>query len=427
MSKPTLEVAEIFRRHAHDYPYPISGRQARVLQALQMCRTAHLGGHVERCNLCDHQRISYNSCRDRHCPKCQTLDKARWVEKHVAGLLPVPYFHLVFTIPPSVARVALQNPEIVYNILFQASSQALLTIGADHKHLGAQTGFLLVLHTWGQNLHHHPHVHCLIPGGGLSLDGEAWVASKADFFLPVRVLSRFFRERFLKLLKAAHADGALEFHGQLTGLKSDSRFADTLRQARRKEWVVYAKRPFGGPEQVVGYVGRYTHRVAISNNRLQSMGDDSVTFQWKDYRQPGVPKSMKISAHDFIRRFLMHVLPKGFVRLRHYGLLSNRNQSSKYQKCLELLQKPASEEVNSSDWKALYLRVTGKSIDACPACATGQMAVFEFIPSPQEHIDRLRPGIHREGSILSRTVGLRFLMKSTAFHGLQSTVGIDSS
>lgn len=407
-------MADIFRRHAADYPFPLSACQSRVLAAIQACRTARLGGHAERCSLCDFQRIAYNSCRNRHCPKCQFLAKAKWVDKRIADLLPVPYYHLVFTVPPTIAQIALQNRRVVYDILFQACSETLLTIAADPKHLGAQIGFVAVLHTWGQNLHHHPHLHCVVPGGGLSPDDARWVTTRPGFFLPVRVLSRLFRRRFLELLTEAHKEAALRFHGQLAPLRARKALEVFLADARRTEWVVYAKRPFGGAEQVVAYLGRYTHRVALSNDRLHTLESGNVTFAWKDYRRPRAGATLTLSAHEFMRRFLLHTLPRGFVRLRHYGLLANRKRGTKLERCFQLLnpapsRRPAATEL---DWKTLYQKLTGKAVDACPKCP-GQMNEGEAIPSARELTEQLgQPGGLVTTSTLSRILAERFLLRA---------------
>lgn len=422
-------MADIFRRHAADYPYPLSTCQSRVLAAVQACRTARLGGHAERCSLCDFQRIAYNSCRNRHCPKCQFLAKARWVEKRIEDLLPVPYFHLVFTVPQPIAQIALQNRQVVYNILFRASSETLMKIAADPKHLGAQIGFVAVLHTWGQNLHHHPHLHCVVPGGGLSPDDTRWVAAKPGFFLPVRVLSRLFRRRFLEWLTEAYNRKILGFHGELASLRTRKAFEVFLADARRTEWVVYSKRPFGGAEHVVAYLGRYTHRVAISNDRLQRLENGSVTFAWKDYRRPRAGATLTLGAHEFMRRFLLHTLPRGFVRLRHYGLLANKKRGAKLERCFQLLcparaPRPSTPKTDL-DWKALYQKLTGKAIDACPKCP-GQMSEAEPIPTATERIEKLgQPGGLVLTSVLSQILTQRFLLETELLR--QELDRIDSS
>lgn len=416
MSKPLLEVADILRRHAPDYPYPLSGEQARVLAALQVCRTAHLGGHLERCNGCGHERNAYNSCRDRHCPKCQSLAKAQWVAKQTADLLPVPYFHLVFTMPGQLVELTQQNQRVLYDILFSAAAEALTTIGADPKHLGAEIGFLAVLHTWGQSLQAHPHIHCIVPGGGLSLDGQSWVGSKDNFFLSVKVLSRLFRGLFVSRLRTAFEQSTLEFHGKLAELGKRKLFDRMLRKLSDIEWVVYAKRPFGGPEQVVSYLGRYTHKVAISNHRLISNENGKVSFRWKDYRKNkngdgNTSSVMELDAHEFIRRFLLHVLPRGFVRIRRYGILSNRQRGAKFDKCRELLGVAERAVEAELDWEALYTKLTGLCIGSCRECRHGHMTKVEVIPSFHEQLQQLSLGLYLPALRLSRAMAAVFVRK----------------
>lgn len=321
-----LEVADIFRRHGPSYAQAHDGHlgrvERRVLSAIALCRTAALGGHVEACEDCVHARIAYNSCRNRHCPKCQGGARERWLADRQADLLPVPYFHVVFTVPSDVAEIAFHNKAVAYAILFDAVAATLKTIAADPRHLGGEIGFLAILHTWGQALTHHPHIHCLVPGGALSADGR-WLGCKPSFFLPIHVLSRLFRRVFLERLQAAHAAGRLRFSGSLDGLADPRVFAAAIRQLRRKTWIVYAKPPFGSPEHVLAYLGRYTHRVAIANSRLVSADETSITFRWRDYRHGNAPRLMSLDPHEFIRRFLLHSLPDGFHRIRHYGLLAN--------------------------------------------------------------------------------------------------------
>src|SRR3954463_15891294 len=333
MDRPKLEVADIFRRYGTAYREQhadsMSIAQRRVMSAIEQCRTAALGGHLERCDACGQERNCYNSCRDRHCPKCQSLARARWIEDRNSELLNVPYFHLVFTVPEQIAAIAYQNKRVVYNILFRTTAETLTTIAADPKHLGAQIGCSAVLHTWGQNLHFHPHLHCVVPGGGPSLDGERWVGCRPGFFLPLRVLSRLFRRLFLTALQRSFEAGKLKFFGELEHLHEPCAFARHLDPAKQSEWVVYAKRPFAGPEQVLDYVGRYTHRVAISNNRLLDIDNDQVRFQWKDYRHHDDVKTMTLSVDEFIRRFLLHVLPAGLQRIRYYGFLGSRRRQEK--------------------------------------------------------------------------------------------------
>jgi hypothetical protein len=340
---PALEVADIFRRHGEAFRQARAGRlgrvERRIMGAITACRTATLGGHVEQCDDCGAIRIAYNSCRNRHCPKCQGLARAQWLADRQAELLPVPYFHVVFTVPTAVGEIAFQNKAAVYAILFRTAAETLATIAADPRHLGAQLGMTMVLHTWGQTLQHHPHVHCVVPGGGPSLDGTRWVACRPGFFLPVRVLSRLFRRRFLEELALAHRAGRLQFFGEHAALADARVFADWLTPLRQCEWVVYAKRPFAGPAAVLAYLSRYTHRVAIANSRLVAMDEHGVTFGWKDYRAKGRTrhKTMTLGAGEFMRRFLLHVLPGGFHRIRHYGLLANASRKTNLARARELL------------------------------------------------------------------------------------------
>jgi ssDNA-binding Zn-finger/Zn-ribbon topoisomerase 1 len=346
VARPALEVADIFRDHGPAWRQANAGHvsldQLKVMSAIESCRTAALGGHVTRCEKCSHTLIAYNSCRNRHCPKCQGAAAQEWLAKREAELLPVPYFHVVFTLPARIAEVAYQNKAVIYDLLFKASSEATLTIAADPKHLGARIGILSVLHTWGSALTHHPHVHMIVPGGGFARDGNTWVACRPGFFLPVRVLSRLFRRLFLQKLVAAHAAGELTFFGHYTPLSDAKAFAACLAPLRNSEWVVYSKRPFGGPEQVLRYLARYTHRVAISNRRLIACDDKAVTFKWKDYRLEGGEryKLMTLATDEFIRRFLMHVLPQGFHRIRYYGLLASGQRAENIARARELLALP---------------------------------------------------------------------------------------
>jgi hypothetical protein len=388
MERPKLEVADVFRRYGAQYRdehhTSMSPVQWRVMQAIEECRTAALGGHVEQCDneSCHHQRISYNSCGNRHCPKCQSLARAAWIEDRKSELLEVPYFHVVFTLPEEIAAIAYQNKAVIYNVLFTATAETLLTIAADPKHLGAQIGFFAVLHTWGQNLMHHPHLHCVVPGGGLSPDGERWIACRPDFFLPVRVLSRLFRRLFLASLEQAFDDEELRFVSALKPLSDPEAFRRCLALLRKKEWVVYAKKPFAGPLQVLEYVGRYTHRVAISNSRLLKIEDGKVTFRYKDYRDSSAQKTMTLAADEFIRRFLLHVLPPGFHRIRYYGLMGNRHRQEKLAQCRQLLQMnplPESDIDTPADYREQYQTLTGDCIDQCPACRTGRMVTIRQI------------------------------------------------
>jgi hypothetical protein len=376
----SLEVAEIFRRYGDRYRLEtgVPVAQRRVMTAIEQCRTAALGGHVEQCDRCQHRRVWYNSCRNRHCPKCQSLARAQWIEQREAEVLDCPYFHVVFTIPAAIASIAYLNKAVVYSILFRAAAETLRTIAGDPKHLGAEIGFFVVLHTWGQQLQHHPHVHCVVTGGGLSRDGTQWIACRPGFFLPVRVLSRLFRRLFLQSLQQAFDAGRLRFAGPLEPLDDLRAFAAHIAQARTTEWVVYAKRPFAGPRQVLDYVGRYTHRVAISNNRLVDIKDGHVRFRWKDYRAAAQPKTMTLAASEFIRRFLLHVLPGGFQRIRYYGLLGNRHRGKKLARCRQLLgmvdpehSLPAAD--GAGDYRDRVEALTGVSLRVCPMCHEGQM------------------------------------------------------
>ena len=387
MSRPSgLEVADVFRQHGaaflQTHGATLLPEQRRVMRAIEECRTAAVGGHVAECDGCGHQVIAYNSCRNRHCPKCQALATAHWVAARQAEVLPVEYFHVVFTVPEALAPLALQNKRVVYDMLFAAASQTLLRIAADPQHLGAEIGFLAVLHTWGQTLLHHPHLHCVVPGGGLSPNGQHWVACRTGFFLPVRVLSRLFRRLFLDGLEEAFARGALCFHASLAHLAQPPAFADLLATVRRTEWVVYAKPPFGGPAQVLSYLGRYTHRVALSNDRLVKMEDGQVTFRWKDYRRDDRPRTMTLEATEFIRRYLLHVLPTGFQRIRQYGLLSNRKRAVKLAVCRRLLgvaQGGVESKLPTADDQADDEAVSGESLSRCPLCRRGRLHRVEVI------------------------------------------------
>jgi predicted RNA-binding Zn-ribbon protein involved in translation (DUF1610 family) len=385
MGRLALEVADIFRNHGpawrdaqHEH---LSLGQLKVMSAIEQCRTATLGGHVLYCSACEHQDIAYNSCRNRHCPKCQASAAKRWLEARQADLLPVEYYHVVFTLPAPVSAIAYYNKTVIYGLLFEIAAETLRTIAADPKHLGAQIAATLVLHTWGSALTHHPHVHGIVPGGGLSLDGERWISCKPGFFLSVRVLSRLFRRRFLEELSKAHAAGQLQFFGEYAHLTDASSFADWLKPLRKCEWVVYAKRPFAGPEAVLAYLSRYTHRVAIANSRLIALDERGVTFRWKDYRAKGKTrhKTMTLTTDEFIRRFLLHVLPSGFHRIRHYGLLANGGRRDNLARVRELLHAaPVDTETKGADTPAESVQPTF----VCPDCGAA-MIIIEILVRKQ--------------------------------------------
>src|SRR5258707_5532487 len=355
----------------------------RVMTAIEVCRTAFLGGHLEQCDQCGHQRNAYNSCANRHCPKCQSLARAQWLEDRQSELLNTQYFHVVFTLPQQIATIAYQNKRELYGILFRAAAETLLTIAADPKHLGAEIGSFAVLHTWGQNLSHHPHLHCVVPGGGLSPDGSRWIACRPGFFLPVAVLSRLFRRLFIEGLQRAFEAGELRFFSSLEQLRDPVAFRRYLDPARQINWVVYAKPPFAGAERVLEYVGRYTHRVAIANNRIVDIEDGKVRFRWKDYRDGSRQKVMTLNAGEFIRRFLVHVLPDGFQRIRYYGFMGNRYRKQKLARCRELLgmqqsDTPATPK-EGRDYRDKVEELTGASLRECPFCRQGQMVCIEVL------------------------------------------------
>ena len=385
MDRPKLEVADVFRRYGQAYRQnhgaSMSAEQRRVMAAIEVCRTSVLGGHLERCDQCGYERNCFNSCRDRHCPKCQSLARAQWIEHRQAELLDCPYFHVVFTVPEEIAAIAYQNKEVVYEILFHSTAETLKTIAADPKHLGAEIGFFAVLHSWGQNLMFHPHLHCVVPGGGLSPNGKLWVRCRARFFLSVRVLSRLFRRLFLESMEKAFNCGKLQFFAALESLRDPHAFAVQIAEAKETEWVVYTKRPFAGPQQVLDYVGRYTHRVAISNNRLIDIDNGRVQFHWKDYRDNSQIKVMDLEADEFIRRFLLHVLPEGFQRIRYYGFLANRDRRKKLALCRQLLGMQTSSQTTSiKDYRERYQELTGRSLTLCPRCQKGEMVIVESLP-----------------------------------------------
>lgn len=376
-----LEVALIVRLYGEEFrrTHRLCRAQLRALGAIEHCRTAALGGHVYRCDQCGAEKISYNSCRNRHCPKCQSLDQERWLQKRQDELLPVPYFHVVFTLPEELNVLAVGNPRAIYDLLFRCASETLLTIAADPKHLGARIGILAVLHTWSQTLLLHPHLHCIVAGGGLSPDGQQWVAGSQRFLLPVRVLTRMFRGKFLAGLRERHQKGRLHLSGGAEALRHPVVFQDFLDSLYRKVWMVYSKPPFGGPEQVLRYLARYTHRVALSNRRLVRLEADQVTFTYKDYRQESQVREMRLSAEEFLRRFLLHILPDRFVRIRHYGLFANRRREKDLEQCRSLLgvESPESEPSPREDWQSVVLRVTGRDPTLCPECGRGHLRVIQ--------------------------------------------------
>ena len=383
--RPGLEVADVFRGEASGflqrYGSTLSVQQKRVLADIQACRTAAMGGHVRTCDHCRHREIAYNSCRNRHCPKCQAMARAEWLKQREAELLPVPYFHVVFTLPAEVGALASQNKRLLYGMLFEAASQTLMQVAANPRHLGAaEIGLLAVLHTWGQNLMHHPHLHCVVSGGGLSADRTRWIATKPYYFLPVKVLSRVFRNKYRALLQKAFERGEIAFFGELQPLADPKTFRRYLDAVTRGEWVVYAKPPFGSPSCVLKYLARYTHRVAISNRRLLGYRDGRVTFRYKDYARGSQSRVMTVTAGEFIRRFLLHVLPEGFMRIRHYGYLANRHRQQRLELCRRLLGSAAATETpaDAAPAQTASSEQEGEeSSPCCPICKTGRMQITE--------------------------------------------------
>jgi Putative transposase/Transposase zinc-binding domain len=381
MSRPPLEVADLIRTAGAAFlernRHWLSWKHVKVLLAIARCRTAALGGHLDQCTRCGHRAtISYNSCRNRHCPKCQTSARERWIAARQRELLPTRYVHVVFTLPHRLAPLALQNKKVLYDLLFRASAETLLEVARDPRHLGAEIGFFTVLHTWSQKLGLHPHVHCVIPAGGLSLDHAHWVKSRDRFFLPIHVLRRVFRGKFVAGLRQAFQDNQLGFHGDLSPLAQSKTFAAWLRPLFRKDWVVYAKPPFGGPEHVLQYLGRYTHRVAISNHRLVSFAEGKVTFRWRDSAHNNEQKLLTLSLDEFLRRFLLHVLPKGFVRIRNFGFLANRRRATLLPLCFHLLGSPPQTE------QALSTANDANDLRLCPKCG-GPMMVIERLTAAE--------------------------------------------
>ena len=391
MSRPPLEVADIFRAHGPAWRQNNAGHislsQLKVMSAVEHCRSASLGGHILRCNDCARVQIAYNSCRNRHCPKCQGRAARQWLEARKADLLPVEYYHLVFTLPAPISAVAYYNKAVIYTILFRTAAETLQTIASDPRHLGARIGVTLVLHTWGSAITHHPHVHGIVPGGGLSLDGQRWVACRPGFFLPVRVLSRLFRRLFLEALQGAYHAGQLQFFGEHQGLEDEKAFIEWLKPLRQCEWVVYAKRPFAGPAAVLAYLSRYTHRVAIANSRLMAMDEQGVTFRWKNYRAKGRSryKIMTLEVDEFIRRFLLHVLPTGFHRIRHYGLIANTGRRNNLARARELLMETSATQndavipISEGNHDVGDHPVSDNVTYVCPDCGAPMTIIDTFV------------------------------------------------
>jgi Putative transposase/Transposase zinc-binding domain len=383
MSAPTLGLADIFRQHGPAYrgKHLLPPHQVRVMRAIERCRTAALGGVVEFCEHCQHTHIRYRSCRDGHCPQCQGQARLQWLQQRKAELLPTPYFHVVFTLPKQAEALALQNQKVLYEILFRATAQTLLSIAADPQHLGAVPGFFSVLHTWGQNLHFHPHLHCVVSGGGLSSDKKRWICGRRRFFLPVRVLSRRFRNLFMNALEKARAQGQLQFFGELASLSDPKKFAAYAAALRGREWVVYARPPFGGPQHVIEYLGRYVHRVALSNRRLLGLEDGQVRFEYKDYRDGGNSKVMTLSADQFIHRWLQHVVPPKFQRIRYYGFMANCHRARTIELCRQLLSTPTSALLPSLSQCQAFDPWFADACKArlCPNCGLGVLVVIEYL------------------------------------------------
>ena len=364
------EVADIFRQHGPAYreSHKLPRNHLRAMRAIEVCRTAILGGHKDKCDQCGHLEISYNSCRNRHCPKCQTLTKEKWIEAQSEDLLPIEYFHVVFTIPSELNPLVSMNQKVMYDLLFRSVSETLIELANDPKHLGAKIGVISILHTWGQNLMAHPHIHCIVTGGGLSLD-DSWISCRKGFFLPVAVISALFRGKFLDHLKHCFKSGVLTFDGAIRHLKEPGAFESFRNQFYHKKWVVYCKPPFGGPKGVLQYLGRYTHRIAISNNRLLDNRDGNVSFLWRDYADDNRQKTMTLTADEFIRRFLLHVLPERYVRIRHFGLLANRNRKDNIAACHKMLSgENVTKEKRRETWREQLLRICGIDVTICPVC-----------------------------------------------------------
>jgi hypothetical protein len=370
------ELGDIFSLFGEEYrrKHKLPLQQRKVMFAVEACRTSVLGGHVDSCNSCGHKRISYNSCRNRHCPKCQNLNKEKWIEKLSCNLLPVKYFHIVFTIPSELNRLCLVNQKVLYDILFQSASQTILSLAKDEKHLGVLSGLVAVLHTWGQNLMDHPHLHTMVPDGGWSEWNGYWKNTKKNFFIHVKVLSKVFRGKFLAAIKTAYKNKQLKFEGEIKSLNQSGNFKNLIDILYKKDWVVYAKEPFKNASGIIKYLGNYTHRIAISNDRIQKIEGDEILFGWKDYRDNSKRKMMSLTAHEFIRRFLLHVLPPGFCKIRYYGILSSRNRNTVLQKCKNAMAiKEAKSKFEGLMWNEVLKIVTGFDVLMCPHCKKGKM------------------------------------------------------
>ena len=385
MPKPSgPEVADIFRQYGDDYrkTHQLSRDPLRAMQAIEGCRTALLGGHVDQCDHCGHLVISYNSCRNRHCPKCQFLRKEQWIEARRKDLLPIPYFHVVFTLPAELNPLVLRNRKILYDLFFRSVSETLLELARDPKRLGADIGFIAIIHTWGQNLLDHPHIHCIVTGGGLSSEKKRWISCRKGFFLPVRVLSKLFKNKFLDYLKKCYQSGELAFFDSMGHLRQPKAFQRFTRPFYQKKWVVYSKPPFNGAEGVLNYLSRYTHRIAISNERILKLEEGMVSFRWRDYSDGDKEKIMTVAAEEFIRRFLLHVLPAGFVKIRHYGLLANRNRKNNIALARILLDCCPTDTQDKNlpaTWQEYMLQVSGVDVTQCPSCKKGQLFKVEVL------------------------------------------------
>lgn len=373
-----IEVQNIFQQYGAAYRqmHKLPLNQLKTMSAIEVCRTSVIGGHVDECDKCGHIRVSYNSCRNRHCPKCQNLAKEEWLENRKDDLLAVGYFHIVFTLPSELSAIALRNQKVIYNVLFKAVSETLLELSKEPKYLGAQIGITALLHTWGQNLMFHPHIHCIVPSGGLSLDGSRWINSRNKFFIPVKILSKKFKGKFIAYMQKAYYCKELKFMGEIAELSKVDLFSCLMERLKEKDWVVYCKPPFKSAEYVLQYLGRYTHRVAISNNRIVSLDNGLVTYRWRDYKDENKEKLMTVTAEEFMRRFLLHILPDKFVKIRHYGILGNRNKKSKLKSCKRLTGTSIKLKFQSNkklSIEELILKLTGKDIRKCPCCNNGMM------------------------------------------------------